>query len=233
MKPIYQELAKRLQQLAGSSDKFSEALEELRLHSEIIGNMAEGIYLISVDDGTILYTNPRFEHMFAYGPGEMIGKHVSIVNAPTQKDPKVTAMEIMAVLDKSGHWHGEVHNIKKDGTPFWCYANVSVFDHHRYGKVLIAVHADITDRKVAEEERERLLKELKDALANIRTLKGLIPICASCKKIRDDKGYWHQVEVYVRDHTNADFSHGYCPNCYKKMMGEIQPSVGGDEEPKR
>ncbi len=130
--------------------------EELRLQSEIMTNMAEGVYLVSADDGIIVFTNPKFEKMFGYGPKEMIGKHVSIVNAPTDKDPKKTAEEIMGILNKTGIWQGEVHNLKKDGTPFWCNANVSVFDHRQYGKVLVAVHTDISDRKQAEEE---LLKE--------------------------------------------------------------------------
>ena len=68
-----------------------------------------------------------------------------------------------------------------------------------------------------EEEREKLLRELQDALANIKVLRGLIPICASCKKIRDDKGYWKQIEIYIRDHSEADFTHGICPDCMKKL----------------
>jgi AmiR/NasT family two-component response regulator len=66
-------------------------------------------------------------------------------------------------------------------------------------------------------ELRRLNSELQEALDNIRTLRGLLPICASCKKIRDDTGYWHEVEVYVRDHTEAQFSHGLCPDCAKKL----------------
>jgi PAS domain S-box-containing protein len=67
------------------------------------------------------------------------------------------------------------------------------------------------------------LKEISDHLRNeIRTLRGILPICSSCKKIRDDKGYWQQVEVYVRDHTYANFSHSYCPECAEKAMQEIR-----------
>jgi len=66
------------------------------------------------------------------------------------------------------------------------------------------------------EEQKKLIDELRDALANVKTLKGLLPICASCKKVRDDKGYWQQVEVYVRDRSDAEFSHGLCPECEEK-----------------
>lgn len=75
---------------------------------------------------------------------------------------------------------------------------------------------DITDRKHAEEERERLILELRDALSKIRTLSGLLPICSSCKKIRNDDGYWEQLEVYISERSEADFSHGMCPECTKK-----------------
>ncbi len=72
--------------------------------------------------------------------------------------------------------------------------------------------------------------ELKEALAKIKTLSGLIPICASCKKIRDDKGYWNQLEVYMHDHADAEFSHGYCPECIKKLYPQYQEKTSGENE---
>ncbi len=79
---------------------------------------------------------------------------------------------------------------------------------------------DITEAKRSAQERERLINDLQDALARVRTLSGLIPICASCKKIRDDKGYWNQIEQYISEHTEADFSHGLCPDCMDRMYGD-------------
>ncbi|MBA7707722.1 hypothetical protein ES703_116601 [subsurface metagenome] len=73
------------------------------------------------------------------------------------------------------------------------------------------------ERKQAEEEKEKLISELEEALTKIKTLSGLLPICANCKKIRDENGIWHQVEVYVRDHSNAEFTHGLCPKCANTM----------------
>ena len=76
----------------------------------------------------------------------------------------------------------------------------------------------------AEHERDQVIKELQHALATIRTLRGMLPICSNCKKIRDDKGYWEEVELYVIKHTEAEFTHGICPECerllYKDMMDE-------------
>ena len=127
------------------------AEEDLHLHSIVLTNMDEGVYLIRASDGIIVYTNPAFERMFGYDPGAMIGKHVSIVNAPTQKDPEERAKEIIEVLNKTGKWEGEVNNIKKDGTSFWCYSIVSTFEHYEYGPVWISVHTDITERKKVEQ----------------------------------------------------------------------------------
>jgi hypothetical protein len=66
-----------------------------------------------------------------------------------------------------------------------------------------------------------LIRELQEALTMVKLLSGLLPICASCKKIRDDKGYWTQIEFYIRDHSEAEFSHSLCPECMKKLYPEI------------
>ncbi|MFH7319488.1 HAMP domain-containing protein [Desulfurivibrio sp. D14AmB] len=79
----------------------------------------------------------------------------------------------------------------------------------------------IEKRGQVEKEKEGLIDELQQALAEIKTLKGIIPICASCKKIRDDRGYWNQIEQFIRKHTRADLSHGICPDCASKLYPEF------------
>ena len=140
-----------------------QAESALHFQAEIIKNISEAIYLVRIDDGEIVYSNSQFEKMFGYGPDEMYGKHVSIVNAPGEKDPEETAREILNNLKQNGFWNGEVLNIRKDGTLFWSYAKVSVFEHSQFGKVLIDVHEDITERKQAE-------KELRESEEKYRTL---------------------------------------------------------------
>jgi PAS domain S-box-containing protein len=80
---------------------------------------------------------------------------------------------------------------------------------------------DISHRKGAEEEREKLILELQDALVKVRTLSGLLPICSTCKKIRDDQGYWNQIEVYIQTHSDAEFTHSFCPECMKRLYPEV------------
>jgi hypothetical protein len=80
---------------------------------------------------------------------------------------------------------------------------------------------DITESRQAEEQREKLILELQKALSEIKTLSGLLPICASCKKNRDDKGYWKQIESYIKEHSEAEFSHSICPNCTKLLYPDF------------
>lgn len=80
---------------------------------------------------------------------------------------------------------------------------------------------DITDRKQSEAERDQMIKALQKALKEIKTLKGIVPICSHCKKIRDDKGYWNQLEEYLQKYSEADFSHGICPACAEKIYPDL------------
>ena len=133
-----------------------EELQALRVQGRIIANMSEGVYIIRASDGVIVYTNPKFEQMFGYGPGELVGKNVSIVNAPTEMTPEETAKKIIKALNEKSSWRGEILNIRKDGTPFWCYASVSVFEHPEHGNVWITMHTDITKRKQAQRKIENI-----------------------------------------------------------------------------
>jgi PAS domain S-box-containing protein len=84
----------------------------------------------------------------------------------------------------------------------------------------VVVFRDITERKRLEAERDHLIEELQNTLHEVRTLSGLLPICASCKSIRDDQGYWHGVEAYLEQHSGARFSPGMCPECLEKLAPE-------------
>lgn len=87
----------------------------------------------------------------------------------------------------------------------------------------LKLQTEIEERRKAEAEKEQIILQLQEALSRVKTLTGLLPICASCKKIRDDDGYWHQVEEYIMDHSEADFSHGICPDCMHKLYPDFYP----------
>ena len=160
-----------------------QAEEKIRLHAAMMDNVAEGIYLIGLDDLLIKWTNEKFERMFGYDPGEMVGKQVDIVNAPTERTPAETRISIVNVLKETGEWHGEIRNIKRDRTHFWCYANISLFDHPEYGRVIVSVHTDITEHKKADAALRESEKRLKTTLNSIQT--GIVVIDAETHIIVD------------------------------------------------
>jgi PAS domain S-box-containing protein len=104
------------------------------------------------------------------------------------------------------------------GESLWAKVESTVFHDDRGGPLECRiVMNDINERKHLEDERERLILELKDALAKVKLLSGMLPICASCKKIRDDQGYWRQIESYIKEHSEAVFTHSICPACMEKL----------------
>ena len=108
----------------------------------------------------------------------------------------------------------------KDGSYRWLLWNAVADLEH---EVIYSAARDITRRKEAAEERERLVGELQSALAEVKALRGILPICSYCKRVRDDENYWQTVENYIVQHTDAQFSHGICPNCYES---EVVPLFG-------
>lgn len=104
-----------------------------------------------------------------------------------------------------------------------------------YKRLVIAkrvLDGELSDRIKIEADLRAKQNKLQEALSEVKTLSGLLPICASCKKIRDDRGYWEQIEVYIEDHSNAAFSHGICPECVRKLYPEIADKIGlMDDDP--
>ncbi|AMY08888.1 PAS domain S-box protein [Luteitalea pratensis] len=115
----------------------------------------------------------------------------------------------------------------KDGSWRWLLWNATP-DLDR--RVIYSVARDVTARKAAEAERERLVIELQAALAEVRTLRDYLPICSYCRKIRNDENYWQNVESYITSQTGTQFSHGICPSCYTTVMDEHLASRAPDRQ---
>ena len=140
---------------------------ELRLGNEIIAKMQGGLYLVRASDGAVVYANPSLEKMFGYDSGEIIGKHVSTLNAPTGKTPEKVFQAIVAKLTRYGLWRGQVLARRKDGSTFWSSVIVSMFDHPSFGRVWVSILQDISALKHAEQtlrEQAALLDLAHDAV---------------------------------------------------------------------
>jgi PAS domain S-box-containing protein len=185
------------------------------LYRLLFENCMDGI-MKTAPDGAILDANPAACEMFQRTREEIIaaGREGLIDSS----DPRLPALvEQRRVTGKA---HGELRGRRKDGTLFPVEFSSVVFENPEGQARTCLIIRDIGERKTAEDERERLIQELQDALARVKGLSGLLPICASCKKIRDEKGQWHYLEIYIREHTEADFSHGICPECRQRLYPE-------------
>lgn len=167
-------------------------------------------------DGAILDANPAACKMFQRTREEIIaaGREGLIDSS----DPRLQALVEQRKL--TGKAHGELWGRRKDGTLFPVEFSSVVFENPQRQVRTCLIIRDIGERKTAESERERLIQELQDALARVKSLSGLLPICASCRKIRDKEGRWQQLEIYIREHTEADFSHGIRPECRQRLYPE-------------
>jgi PAS domain S-box-containing protein len=191
---------------------------------DVTASLGEGVYVLN-EIGETTFMNPEAEALLGWSEKELIRKNIHDVVHNRKADGAALLFEdceMRRIIETGNRYYStdEVF-VRKDGTVF----PVSV--HSRplmeNGKVVASVTAfrDISERKRTEQEREQLIAELQKALAEIKTLHGVVPICASCKKIRDDEGAWHQMEVYISEHTEARFSHGICKDCAKKLYPEF------------
>lgn len=197
--------------------------------ADIAASLGEGVLVID-GEGRLTFMNPEAERLLGWTSGELVGEalHARIHHQrpdgapyPVEECPssEVLRSGVRQIVERDMF-------LCRDGSflPV-SYVTAPIREGDRVVAAVIAFQ-DITLRQMIEEERERLIEELKDALENVKTLKGMLPICASCKRIRDDTGYWNQIEAYVRDHTEAEFSHGICPECAQKIYPKYFPEEG-------
>jgi len=218
----------RLARLAPAVRRELRAAQERRVRKQAEAAMAhlasivescEDAIVGETLDGVVTSWNTGAQRLYGYAPQEMIGRPVSILV------PAFRSYDLPEIYDQLKRGQPlepfETVRLRKDGKAIDVSLTVSPI-RDRDGRVMGAstVARDITQRKAEEQERLRLIQELTDALTQVKTLSGLLPICASCKKIRNDNGYWEAVETYISEHSDADFTHGICPDCVQRLYPE-------------
>lgn len=189
-----------------------------------VGDLEERFFEVSIDmlccldfNGHFKRLNPAWERTLGFTCAELMSRPFIDFVHP---DDRARTLEQNARVRAGGQALAfENRYICKDGSYRWLLWNATPDISERS---IYSVARDITARKEAEQERERLVTELQAALAEIRTLQGIVPICSYCKKIRDDDFYWQTVESYISKRMNTRFSHSICPSCYEK---ETQPML--------
>ncbi|MGV8057926.1 MAG: PAS domain S-box protein [Smithellaceae bacterium] len=172
--------------------------------------------LLDPDTGRIIKANEAAVNYYGWSHQTLEQMKIQEINVLSPED---VSKELERARTKK-QIHFEFKHRRADGS----IRDVEVYSSNikEEGKdILHSIIHDITNRKQAEEERSRLILELREALSQVKMLSGLIPICASCKKIRNDTGYWEQIESYIRDHSEAEFSHSFCPECAKRLYPEF------------
>ena len=189
--------------LSESEEKYRTLVEEAN----------EGIVIIQ--DRKFQFANDRILNILGVSEEELIMTYFKDFIHPDDRLKVIENYEKrMKGEDVPGKY--DLRLVRRGGETIWVTMSASMI---KLGgaPAIMSLLTDITERKNLESEREKIISELQKALSEVKTLSGLLPICASCKKIRDDSGYWNQIEVYIKNHSDADFSHSLCPDCARKL----------------
>lgn len=197
----------------------------LKKHTEsetTLNNIFNNIIPICITDSDFNIINSNKSYQKIFGTPEKEGRGIKCHDSrpgPKCKTPDCPLYKI--TREGEPIFSCESTKIEKDGTRrYFVVTATPYFDIDDNLTGIIETFQDITSRRLLEKEMEKLIVNLRQAMDKVKTLSGFLPICASCKKIRDDKGYWNQIESYIKEHSEAEFSHGICPDCAKNLYGD-------------
>jgi PAS domain S-box-containing protein len=201
-----------------------ELQQERNLLRAVIDNVPDLIYFKDAEGRYVLNNRAHLRSLGVEHQEEVLGKtsfdfHPQVLAKQYHEDEMRVIRTAEPLLERE-----ELALHKNTGEQRWhLTSKIPLKDAEGRVTGIVGISRDITEAKQNQAERERLINELQGALADLKTLSGLVPICANCKKIRDDKGYWTQVEAYIQERSEARFSHGLCPDCAEKLYPDFYP----------
>jgi PAS domain S-box-containing protein len=212
---------------------FEAALHEREEFYRLIAENTSDMIAMVDQSGHYVYNSPSFRQVLGYDPAELIGRSPLDFIHPDDIANVRNEWSLLKAVDTGQRLFG-YRRRHADGSWRWIESSVKVI-YQRGTRYIITIARDVSERKRAEEQiralnaelEQRVIAQLQEAIANIKTLSGMLPICAACKKIRDDSGYWNQIETYIREHSEADFSHSICPDCSQELYSELYTDASG------
>ena len=194
-------------------------LEKLFYLAAIVDSTGEAIISQNLD-GTITTWNAGAQQLFGYTEAEAVGRSISMIIPESLQSFRLEMFDKLRAGKQIEPF--ETKRVRKDGVEVDVYLAISPIKSAE-GRLMgaSAIAYDITERKKIEADRTKMIEQLNETLSKVKTLSGLLPICANCKKIRDDKGYWQKLETFVHEHSNAEFSHSICPECMEKLYPDF------------
>lgn len=200
-----------------------EAEARLRANAALLENLLNAVPLpVFYKDraGYYLGVNKAFETFFGQTEDQLVGKSVYDISPKELADIYHAKDEELFVGGGVQEYSSQVKNTHGQLRDVLFRKSLH-FDAKGEVSGLIGTVLDVTERNKADREREQLITDLQDALTEVKILSGLLPICSHCKMIRDDKGYWTQIESYIHEHSEAEFTHGICPDCANEHYGQF------------
>jgi PAS domain S-box-containing protein len=189
-------------------------------YREVTETIDEAFWVIRPAHTGVIYISPAYARIWGRSCDSLYANPLSFAEAIHPDD----RARVIAALPKQeqGTYNEEYRIVRPDGTVRWVRSRAFAL-RDEAGNVMriVGVTQDVTERKDAELAKESLIDELQKALAEVRTLRGMIPVCAWCRKVRADGGFWQSVEEYICTHTDAQITHGMCPACFATQMDSI------------
>lgn len=195
--------------------------ESQKYYESIFESIGNSIIIVD-EESKIITMNKKTEEYFGYKKEELSGQKIEklIPSRYRKKHLQLRTEYAKSPQNRPMGMGRELLAMKKDGSEVYVEVGLNPISTSR-GKLVIATLIDISRRRKLEEERDELFLDLKDALDNVKTLTGMLPICMNCKKVRDDKGYWEKVDSYIIKHSDATITHGLCPDCAEKLYPDF------------